>query len=105
MGQLATMGLDTAKSVFQVHGVDAEDGVVIRPKLTRARLLKFFENLSPCLVGIEACGTVGPRTDWSGPQRAADAAQLCEAVGEAPEDRHGRRGGDLRGGGAEERPL
>jgi len=57
MGQVATIGLDIAKSVFQVHGVDAEGGVVIRQKLTRARLLKFFERLSPCLVGIEACGT------------------------------------------------
>jgi transposase len=41
----------------RVHGVDAEGGVVIRQKLTRARLLKFFEKLAPCLVGIEACGT------------------------------------------------
>jgi len=57
MGHVATIGLDIAKSVFQVHGVDAEGGVVIRQKLTRARLLKFFEKLAPCLVGIEACGT------------------------------------------------
>jgi transposase len=57
MGQVATIGLDIAKSVFQVHGVDAGGGVVIRQKLTRARLLKFFEKLAPCLVGIEACGT------------------------------------------------
>lgn len=57
MGQVATIGLDIAKSVFQVHGVDAEGGVVVRQKLTRARLLKFFEKLAPCLVGTEACGT------------------------------------------------
>lgn len=57
MGQAVTIGLDIAKSVFQVHGVDAEGGVVIRQKLTRARLLKFFGKLAPCLVGIEACGT------------------------------------------------
>lgn len=57
MGQVVTIGLDIAKSVFQVHGVDAEGGVVIRQKLTRARLLKFFEKLAPCLVGVEACGT------------------------------------------------
>jgi transposase len=49
--------LDIAKSVFQVHGVDAEGGVVFRQKLTRARLLNFFGKLDPCLVGIEACGT------------------------------------------------
>lgn len=57
MGQVTTIGLDIEKSVFQVHGVDTEGGVVIRQKLTRARLLKFFEKLGPCLVGIEACGT------------------------------------------------
>lgn len=51
MGEVATIGLDIAKSVFQVHGVDAEGGVVIRQKLTRARLLKFFEKLAPCVVG------------------------------------------------------
>lgn len=57
MGQVATIGLDIAKSVFQVHGGDAVGGVVIRQKLTRARHLKFFEKLAPCVVGIEACGT------------------------------------------------
>jgi transposase len=57
MGPVVTIGLDIAKSVFQVHGVDAEGAVVIRQKLTRARLLKFFEKLDSCLVGIEACGT------------------------------------------------
>ena len=56
MGQVVTIGLDIAKSVFQVHGVDAEGAVVIRQKLTRARLLPFFAKLAPCLVGIEACG-------------------------------------------------
>ncbi|NWE51726.1 IS110 family transposase [Brevundimonas sp. P7753] len=57
MNQVVTVGLDIAKSVFQVHGVDAEGVVVIRQKLTRARLLKFFGKLDPCLVGVEACGT------------------------------------------------
>lgn len=56
MGQVVTIGLDIAKSVFQVHGVDAEGVVVIRQKLPRARLLSFFAKLEPCLVGIEACG-------------------------------------------------
>lgn len=57
MGHVATIGSDIAKSVFRVHGIDVEGGVVIRQKLTRARLLKFFEKLGRCLVGIEACGT------------------------------------------------
>lgn len=56
MGQVVTIGLDIAKSVFQVHGVDAEGVVVIRQKLTRARLLPFFAKLEACLIGIEACG-------------------------------------------------
>lgn len=57
MSQVVTVGLDIAKSVFQVHGVDAQGGIVIRRKLTRARLLPFFGKLDPCLIGIEACGT------------------------------------------------
>ena len=57
MGEVTTIGLDIAKSVFQVHGVDAEGQVVIRQRLTRARVLKFFARLPKCLVGIEACAT------------------------------------------------
>ena len=57
MGQVVTIGLDIAKPVFQVHGVDAEGVVVIRQKLARARLLPFFAKFQPCLIGIEACGT------------------------------------------------
>lgn len=49
--QVATIGLDIAKSVFQMHGVDTERGVVIRQKLTRARLLKFFESYPPAWSG------------------------------------------------------
>jgi transposase len=55
--QVTTIGLDIAKSVFQVHGVDAEGEVVVRKRLTRAKLLDFFGKLSPCLVGIEACAS------------------------------------------------
>ena len=57
MGQVTTIGLDIAKSTFQVHGIDATGAVVLRRRLTRARLLAFFGKLSPCLVGIEACAT------------------------------------------------
>ena len=52
-----TIGIDLAKSVFQVHGVDAAGDVVIRKKLRRAEVLKFFKALAPCLVGMEACAT------------------------------------------------
>jgi len=52
-----TIGIDLAKSVFQVHGVDAAGQVAVRKKLRRAEVLRFFEALPPCLVGMEACAT------------------------------------------------
>ena len=51
----SAIGLDIAKSVFQVHGLDAEGKVVIRQQLRRSWVLGFFRKLSPCVVGIEAC--------------------------------------------------
>ncbi len=55
--QPTTIGLDLAKSVFQVHGVDAAGQVVVRRKLRRREVLAFFQGLAPCLVGLEACAT------------------------------------------------
>ena len=55
--QTTTIGLDLAKSVFQVHGVDAAGQVVVRRKLRRREVLAFFQGLAPCLVGLEACAT------------------------------------------------
>jgi transposase len=55
MGEVSTIGLDIAKSVFQVHGVDADGTVVIRKRISRAKILEFFAALPSCLVGIEAC--------------------------------------------------
>ena len=57
MQTITTIGLDIAKSVFQVHGIDAGGQVVIRRQLKRRHVLTFFEKLSPCLVGIEACAS------------------------------------------------
>src|SRR3546814_19064473 len=57
METITTIGLDIAKSVFQVHGIDATGNVVIRRRLSRARMLPFFEKLPRCLIGIEACNT------------------------------------------------
>ena len=57
MNEVTTIGLDLAKNVFQVHGVDAEGNVVVRRQLRRSRVLPFFKALAPCLVGIEACAT------------------------------------------------
>jgi transposase len=55
--RIATIGLDIAKSVFQVHGVDAAGQAVVRRRLSRGRVLAFFEKLAPCLAGIEACSS------------------------------------------------
>ena len=101
MTPVTTIGLDIAKSVFQVHGVDAAGQVVVRQRLTRGRVLAFFEKLKPCLVGIEACGNshywarelialghqvrlmpaqyVKPYVK-RGKNDAADAEAICEAV-------------------------
>ena len=57
MQTITTVGLDIAKSVFQMHGVDAEGQVVIRRQLKRRYVLAFFQKPSPCLVGIEACAS------------------------------------------------
>src|SRR4051812_8645292 len=56
MGRATTIGLDLAKSVFQVHGIDAAGGIVLRRKLRRAEMLEFFAALPAALVGMEACG-------------------------------------------------
>ena len=55
--QIATIGLDIAKNVFQVHGVDVAEKVVVRKRLRRSQMLAFFKALPPCLVGMEACAT------------------------------------------------
>ena len=57
MQSISTIGLDIAKSVFQVHGVDAAGQVVLRRQLKRRYVLAFFQGLPPCLVGIEACAS------------------------------------------------
>ena len=101
MQAVTTIGLDIAKSVFQVHGIDAEGKVLIRRQLKRRYVLAFFQKLSPCLVGIEACAT---SHHWSRQLKALghtvrlmppsyvkaylkrskndanDAAAICEAV-------------------------
>src|SRR6516165_6198856 len=101
MMQVITIGLDIAKTVFQVHGVDAGGEVVPRRRLSRGRVLAFFEKLALCLVGIEACSTshywareliarghdvrllpaqyVRPYVK-RGKNDAADAEAICEAV-------------------------
>ena len=99
--KITTIGLDLAKSIFQVHGIDASGQVVVRKSLRRAQMLPFFAKLPSCLVGIEACGT---SHHWAreliklghevrlmppayvkpyvkrGKSDAADAEAVCEAV-------------------------
>lgn len=101
MSELATVGIDLAKSVFQIHGIDERGRVLVRRQLRRSQLLAFFEKLPRCLVGMEACAGAH---DWGrrlqemghdvrlmppsyvkpyvkrGKTDAADAAAICEAV-------------------------
>ncbi len=54
---VSTVGLDLAKNVFQVHGIDNTGNVIVRRSLGRRQMMPFFGKLEPCLIGIEACGT------------------------------------------------
>ena len=101
MQTITTIGLDIAKSVFQVHGVDAAGQVVVRRQLKRRYVLAFFQRLPPCLIGIEACASshhwsrelqaLGHKVRLMPPayvrpyvkrqkNDAADAEAICEAV-------------------------
>ena len=55
--KITTVGLDLAKSVFQVHGVDCRGKAVLRKQLKRSEMATFFANLPPCLIGMEACSS------------------------------------------------
>ena len=101
MTEIVTIGIDLAKNIFQIHGVDAAGAVVVRRKLRRSQMLAFFATLEPCLIGMEACA--GAHV-WAreltalghaarlmpaayvkpyvkrGKTDAADAEAICEAV-------------------------
>jgi hypothetical protein len=57
MSEITTIGLDLAKHVFQVHGIDAQDTTVLRKRLRRGQVLAFFSRIPRCVVGLEACAT------------------------------------------------
>jgi transposase len=87
MQATTTIGLDIAKSVFQVHGIDAEGNVTLRRRVKRRYVLAFFQKLPPCLVGIEACASSHhwPRelqAAWShcSPDAAGLRKALCKAA-------------------------
>src|SRR5271154_655608 len=98
---VATIGIDLAKNVFQIHGVDSHGHPVLRKQIKRAQLFAFFANLPPCLIGMESCcgshflarrlETFGHVVKLMAPQfvkpyvktnknDAADAEAICEAV-------------------------
>ena len=54
---ITTLGIDIAKSIFQLHGIDAEGAVVVQKKIRRGAVLNFLEKVGPCLLGMEACAT------------------------------------------------
>ena len=87
--QISTIGLDLAKRVFQVHGVDVEGHVILRRKLQRAEVARFFADLAPCVVGIEACATAHHwgRLIAIRARRPIDPAILREAVRPPQQDR------------------
>ncbi len=55
--KVSTLGIDLAKNVFQLHGVDHEGHTILRKKLTRAKFVQFVIQLDPCLIGMEACSS------------------------------------------------
>src|SRR5262245_33562653 len=100
MGEVSTIGLDIAKSVLQVHGVDGAGAVVMRKRISRAKMLEFFADLPRCLVGMEACPSAhhwSREATGARPPREADAAELCEGLSQAQQERCERCGCDLRG--------
>src|SRR3712207_1465625 len=99
--KLTTIGIDLAKNVFQVHGVDAHGKVSLKKQLKRGQVVAFSSNLPPCLIGMETCGSahywarklqaLGHTVKLMAPQfvkpyvktnkhDAADAEAICEAV-------------------------
>jgi len=90
MNKISVVGLDLAKNVFQVHGIDTEDEVVVRKQLRRSEIRKYFARLEPCLIGMEACGgatLLVAGVDPVGAYRSDDGAGLCQTVPEVQQER------------------
>jgi transposase len=94
MQAVTTIGLDIAKSVFQIHGVDAAGNVIVRRRLKRRYVLPFFQRLPPCLVWHRSMCVVPSlvaRIAGSWSYGAPDAAGLREALRQATQERCRRR--------------
>ena len=99
--KITTIGIDLAKEMFQIHGVDTHGKAVLRKQLRRSEMAKFFATMEPCLIGLEACGSAhhwarklgeyGHSVKLMAPQFVkpyvktnkndmADAEAICEAV-------------------------
>jgi transposase len=92
MEKIITVGLDLAKSIFQVHGIAENGKVLVRRTLRRSQVLPFFRSLPTCLVGMEACASAhhwGTRDRGAGPLCPHDAASLREALRQTKQDRRG----------------
>ena len=89
MRTITTIGIDLAKKVFQIHGVDAEGKVVVARKLRRKEVLAFFAKLAPCLVGMEACGSA-PLGEPRGSFATRPACSGARAWRSSPARRAGR---------------
>ena len=90
MQQIQTIGVDLAKNVFQVHGVDESDEVVLVKQLRRNQVIPFFAKLDPCLVGmVRDSASLATRTDEAGSQCATDPTGLREGLRQTEQERCG----------------
>ncbi|MGF6736091.1 transposase [Paraburkholderia youngii] len=80
---IATVGLDLAKSVMQVHAVNSQGKIVVRKKLRRADVLRYFATLEPCVIGMEACAS---SHYWG---RSTDRPAVRPALRKEQQDRRG----------------
>jgi len=100
--ELSTVGIDLAKTVFHLVGLNLLGEVVVRKKVSRAQLLRFTANLSVKLIGMEACGGA----HFLGRALSAiDASAVCEAIRQNKQERLHRCRSDRRGGFASEDAL
>ena len=100
MEQITRIGMDTSKHVFQLHGVNAAEAPVLRKKLRRKEMVTFFEQPCPDSGrnrGVRRFSSLGTVSEVARPPGETDRAPAGEALRQAGQERHGRRGSHLRG--------